>query len=92
MGNALPMQVRSSRGDACGNVQRHGSTQAQVVGVHVTAARGQAGQVGQVAVARVDQVHHQPGLGLGMVDEAPMDANQVRMNAGGDAGVHFMQR
>ncbi|MCY1248873.1 hypothetical protein D9M72_623540 [compost metagenome] len=92
MGDAMAVQVFGHRGNARGNAQRHGHTEAQVVGVGVTAARRQARQSGEVAVTRCDQLHHQPGGLLRVIDNPPFDADQVRVQAGGDAGVHLVQR
>ncbi len=87
------MQVLGCRGDATGNAQRHVRTEPAIVGVDIARCRtARLGSAGEVAEARVDQLHHQPGWPVGVLDNPPFDPDQVGMKAGGDAGVHFVQR
>ncbi|MNL70894.1 hypothetical protein D3C87_1959590 [compost metagenome] len=88
----MPVQVLGDRCDTTSDTQRHRGAETQVVGIHVTAAGRQAWQSGEVAVTRRDQLHDQPGRFLRVIHNPAFDADQVRVQTGGNARIHLMQR
>ena len=92
MADALRMQVICCRGDTAGNTQGAVVGEAGGGGIDVATAGVEAGQGGQVHERRVDQFHDQASGLLGVPRHATQNFDQVGMLAGGNAGIHFIER